>query len=253
MHGRRGGAEHGRACPAGCGPDGCTHAANIRNRGDRSADGPAVHRPGDDADRLTEQLNDGGSRAGRRRRIPAEGLRSASAGQRRSNGRRRRHGLARAGRRLLNCPFSWVPLGPVVLDLRVRKPTWFGACGKGVAGREPSGDAFRTNGWIVHPTKGHEMEKNSRASRYAVGAFAAAAAAALVLGSAAAASAATPEPSSTPSLAQAQAIVSNGSSGKKPVGIEVFAPERHSNAGIEGKGWFVDMEIDFPGGPGGLA
>jgi opacity protein-like surface antigen len=99
------------------------------------------------------------------------------------------------------------------------------------------------------------MEKNSRASRYAVGAFAAAAAAALVLGSAAAASAATPEPSSTTSLAQAQAqaIVSNGNSGKKPVGIEVFAPERHSNAGIEGKGWFVDMEIDFPGGPGGLA
>jgi len=97
------------------------------------------------------------------------------------------------------------------------------------------------------------MEKNSRASRYAVGAFAAAAAAALVLGSAAAASASTPEPVSTTSLAQAQAVVSNGSSGKKPVDIEVFAPERHSNAGIEGKGWFVDMEIDFPGGPGGLA
>jgi hypothetical protein len=99
--------------------------------------------------------------------------------------------------------------------------------------------------------KGTKMEKNSRASRIAIGAFATAAAAALVLGSAAAASAATPEPSSATLQAQAQANGSNNG-GKKPVKIEVFAPERHSNAGIEGKGWFVDMEIDFPGGPGGL-
>lgn len=35
---------------------------------------------------------------------------------------------------------------------------------------------------------------------------------------------------------------------KKPVKIEVFAPERHDVAGIEGKGWFVDMELDFPAG-----
>ncbi len=95
------------------------------------------------------------------------------------------------------------------------------------------------------------MDNNSRAKRYAVGAFAAAAAAALVVGSAAAASAATPEPLPTASAVQANASASGGD--KKPVKIEVFAPERHSNAGIEGKGWFVDMEIDFPGGPGGLA
>ena len=30
--------------------------------------------------------------------------------------------------------------------------------------------------------------------------------------------------------------------------IEVFAPERGANAGTEGKGWFVDMEVDFPAG-----
>ncbi len=96
------------------------------------------------------------------------------------------------------------------------------------------------------------MDNNSGARKYAVGAFAAAAAAALVIGSTAAASAATPE-SLTTSAAQAQANASTNSGGKKPVKIEVFAPERHSNAGIEGKGWFVDMEIDFPGGPGGLA
>jgi hypothetical protein len=30
-----------------------------------------------------------------------------------------------------------------------------------------------------------------------------------------------------------------------PVKIEVFAPERHDVAGIEGKGWFVDMELSF--------
>ena len=34
--------------------------------------------------------------------------------------------------------------------------------------------------------------------------------------------------------------------------IEVFAPERHDNAGIEGKGWFVDMELSFPGGANSL-
>lgn len=35
------------------------------------------------------------------------------------------------------------------------------------------------------------------------------------------------------------------SPGEKPVSIDVFAPEKHSVAGIEGKGWFVDMEVDF--------
>jgi hypothetical protein len=33
----------------------------------------------------------------------------------------------------------------------------------------------------------------------------------------------------------------------KPVKIEVFAPERGANAGANGFGWFVDMEIDFLG------
>src|SRR5262245_54120321 len=33
----------------------------------------------------------------------------------------------------------------------------------------------------------------------------------------------------------------------KPVRIEVFAPERGANAGANGFGWFVDMEIDFLG------
>jgi hypothetical protein len=33
----------------------------------------------------------------------------------------------------------------------------------------------------------------------------------------------------------------------RPVRIEVFAPERGANAGANGFGWFVDMEIDFLG------
>jgi hypothetical protein len=41
---------------------------------------------------------------------------------------------------------------------------------------------------------------------------------------------------------------SNGDSQRaKPVRIEVFAPERGANAGANGFGWFVDMEIDFLG------
>ena len=31
-----------------------------------------------------------------------------------------------------------------------------------------------------------------------------------------------------------------------PVDIEVFAPEHGDVAGIEGKGWFVDLKVDFP-------
>lgn len=34
---------------------------------------------------------------------------------------------------------------------------------------------------------------------------------------------------------------------RKPVKIEVFAPENGDNAGIEGAGWFVDLELDFEG------
>lgn len=32
---------------------------------------------------------------------------------------------------------------------------------------------------------------------------------------------------------------------KKPVEVEVFAPERGDNTGIQGAGWFVDMELTF--------
>ncbi|MFF1354446.1 hypothetical protein [Streptomyces sp. NPDC058297] len=32
-----------------------------------------------------------------------------------------------------------------------------------------------------------------------------------------------------------------------PVSIEVFAPERGDNAGADGKGWFVDLELSFHG------
>ena len=35
--------------------------------------------------------------------------------------------------------------------------------------------------------------------------------------------------------------------GATPVDVEVFAPEQRDNAGIEGKGWFVDLEITYPG------
>lgn len=46
---------------------------------------------------------------------------------------------------------------------------------------------------------------------------------------------------------------SKGRSHSRPVDIDVLAPDRADNAGIGGKGWFVDLEIDFPGGPDGLA
>ena len=35
--------------------------------------------------------------------------------------------------------------------------------------------------------------------------------------------------------------------GATPVDVEVFAPEERDNAGIEGKGWFVDLKITYPG------
>ena len=40
---------------------------------------------------------------------------------------------------------------------------------------------------------------------------------------------------------------SGASQRAKPVRIEVFAPERGANAGANGFGWFVDMEVDFLG------
>ncbi len=92
------------------------------------------------------------------------------------------------------------------------------------------------------------MEKNSRARKFVAGAFAAAAGAALIAASTSAAAASTPA-AAAPSVNRAAAAVV----AQKPVHIEVFAPERHDNAGIEGKGWFVDMELDFPAGPHALA
>lgn len=37
-----------------------------------------------------------------------------------------------------------------------------------------------------------------------------------------------------------------------PVEVRILAPDRGDNAGIAGKGWFVDLELAFPGGPDGL-
>jgi hypothetical protein len=45
------------------------------------------------------------------------------------------------------------------------------------------------------------------------------------------------------SLPGAQAVQS--ARGDKPVDIGVLAPERDSNAGLAGAGWFIDLEIDF--------
>ncbi|MDI3405656.1 hypothetical protein [Streptomyces cavernicola] len=38
----------------------------------------------------------------------------------------------------------------------------------------------------------------------------------------------------------------------RPVEVEVFAPAEGDVAGAEGKGWFVDLEVSYPGGPDGL-
>lgn len=51
-----------------------------------------------------------------------------------------------------------------------------------------------------------------------------------------------------PTLQSAQASNADTSeSGGHAVDVEVFAPEHHDNAGIEGKGWFVDLQITYPG------
>jgi hypothetical protein len=113
-------------------------------------------------------------------------------------------------------------------------------------------EKFRRIPGHVLPTTGrHDMDKASRNRRIVAGAFAATAAAALVVASAASASAAATTTTTTGS-APAQVSATSYSTGHKPVKIEVFAPEHHQNAGIEGKGWFVDMELDFPGGLDGL-
>jgi hypothetical protein len=67
-----------------------------------------------------------------------------------------------------------------------------------------------------------------------------AAAAAMVIGTTAAVTAVA--------SASTSSARSTGSSQRaKPVRIEVFAPERGANAGANGFGWFVDMEVDFLG------
>ncbi|MEP6560251.1 MAG: hypothetical protein ABJD68_04135 [Nakamurella sp.] len=97
------------------------------------------------------------------------------------------------------------------------------------------------------------MNENSRHRRFITVAFAATGAAVLVASSTtAAASAAGPAPAAQSAVSAAAADGSDYTGHAKPVHIEVFAPERHDNAGIAGKGWFVDMELEFPGGPDGL-
>lgn len=41
-------------------------------------------------------------------------------------------------------------------------------------------------------------------------------------------------------------VASASNSDGPPVKLEVFAPEHGDNAGIEGRGWFVDIEAKFP-------
>ncbi|MFF4760838.1 hypothetical protein [Streptomyces sp. NPDC001292] len=50
-------------------------------------------------------------------------------------------------------------------------------------------------------------------------------------------------------LSSASASSQNTSASTKthPVKVEVFAPERGDNAGVEGKGWFVDLKLSFRG------
>jgi hypothetical protein len=49
------------------------------------------------------------------------------------------------------------------------------------------------------------------------------------------------------SLPSASAQSPDGGHRDEPVKVEVFAPERGDKAGVEGKGWFVDIELDFRG------
>ena len=89
---------------------------------------------------------------------------------------------------------------------------------------------------------------NTRSTRTLLtGGFLAAAAVAGLLAASAGASAAASTQPSTP-VAISLSAASDHKPAPKPVKIEVFAPERHDNAGIQGRGWFVDMELSFPGG-----
>lgn len=42
------------------------------------------------------------------------------------------------------------------------------------------------------------------------------------------------------------AASSNGNSHSQPVHVDILAPGGGDNAGTEGKGWFVDLDIDYP-------
>src|SRR5438132_7411475 len=91
------------------------------------------------------------------------------------------------------------------------------------------------------PTSERYDMNNTIRSRAGFATVAVASAAAAILATAATGASAAPGGiQASPSLA--------GYHGKNPVKIEVFAPERHDVAGIEGKGWFVDMELDFSAG-----
>ena len=52
---------------------------------------------------------------------------------------------------------------------------------------------------------------------------------------------------------ESAAAASKDDSHSKPVHLDVLAPSSGDNAGTEGKGWFVDLDIDYPAtGPDGL-
>lgn len=48
------------------------------------------------------------------------------------------------------------------------------------------------------------------------------------------------------------ADAANGSRSDHPIEVSILAPDQGDNAGIAGRGWFVDLELDYPGGPDGL-
>ncbi|MFF2410811.1 hypothetical protein [Streptomyces sp. NPDC058092] len=49
------------------------------------------------------------------------------------------------------------------------------------------------------------------------------------------------------SSANASSQDTSASTKTHPVKVEVFAPKRGDNAGVEGKGWFVDLKLSFRG------
>ncbi|MEV7235835.1 hypothetical protein AB0N06_18120 [Streptomyces sp. NPDC051020] len=47
--------------------------------------------------------------------------------------------------------------------------------------------------------------------------------------------------------ANASSLDTSASTATRPVKVEVVAPHRGDNAGVEGKGWFVDLKLSFRG------